>query len=176
MFFTTQGTAFLRLTPVTDALDRVLSCLPHTTNYGQSRVVSTPHSCTGPEIPQLLSHFLLKKKIFQAVVKRVCPELMLEVAEGPSFQLGSFACPVTEKQEGVTGSSKHNNLALAHIPRLNCQLLFKRALSLDERGVCAVAALSNVRKTEIISTERQDTCQFRILTHKFTLKLLNYGK
>jgi len=70
-------------------------------------------------------------------VKSVCPELALEVAEGPSFQLGGFAYPITEKRKGVTGLSKQNNLALAYILRLNCQLLFKRALSLDERDAYA---------------------------------------
>lgn len=113
------------------------------------------------------------KKTFQVVVKCVCSEL--EEAEGSSFQLGGFICPITEKQEGVTGVSQHN-LALADTTRLNCQPLFKRALNLDERGVCTVAALSNMRKTEIISSESQVGCQFRILTHKFTLKRLSYGK
>lgn len=62
---------------------------------------------------------------------------MLEAAEGPSLQLGRSACPIPEKWEGVTGLSKQNSLALAYIPRLNCQLLFKRAPSLDERDVYA---------------------------------------
>lgn len=138
-FFTAQGTALLRLTPGTDALEQVLQFLPHTTNPGQSRLVSTPHShntCGPLTLP-------IEKKNLQVVVKCVCPKFVLEVAEGPSFQLGGSAWPITEKWEGVTGLSKHDNMALAYIPRSNCQLLFIRALNLDERCVCAVDALSN---------------------------------
>lgn len=69
-----------------------------------------------------LSQNSYPKKTFQVVVKCVCSEL--EEAEGPSFQLGGFTCPITEKPEGVTGISQHN-LALADTTRLNCQPLVK---------------------------------------------------